>query len=206
MLFLQVQALSQMTLLAIELLKYSDDSELENDNMSIFTKRREDEEIPRPGETPSRMTAHPGQLHTTAVAPSASRTLPVAAPGSTSIGRTVTIKGDIHSEEDLLIDGQMEGRLDLGRNRLVVGPNGRVRAAIAAREVEVQGVVDGNVEAAERIVLRKNSKMVGDLKMAGVVIEDGAYFKGSIDITRPHDANSTAPAVIAKPPALPDAG
>ena len=175
--------------------------------MSIFTKHREeDEEIPRPGETPSRMTAHPGRLQTTIAAPSASQTLPVAAQGSTSIGRTLTIKGDIRSEEDLLIDGEMEGRLDLGRNRLVVGPNGKVRAAIAAREVDVQGIVNGNVEAAERIVLRKNSKMVGDLKMASVVIEDGAYFKGSIDITRPQDANTATPAVIAKPPALPNAG
>jgi cytoskeletal protein CcmA (bactofilin family) len=175
--------------------------------MSIFTKRREeDEEIPKPGETSSRMTAHPGQLHTTAAAPSASRTMPVAAQGSTNIGQTVTIKGEIRSEEDLLIDGQMEGRLDLGRNRLVVGPNGKVRAAIGAREVDVQGVVNGNVEAAERIILRQNSKLVGDLKMASIVIEDGAYFKGSIDITRPQDANSTSPVVIAKPPALSNAG
>jgi len=175
--------------------------------MSIFTKRREeDEEIPKPGEATARMTAHPSQPHTTVAAPSASRTMPAAAQGSTSIGRTVTIKGDIRGEEDLLIDGQMEGRLDLGRNRLVVGPNGKVRATIVAREVDVQGIVNGNVEAAERIILRKNSKLVGDLKMASVVIEDGAYFKGSIDITRPQDANSTAPAVIAKPPGLSNAG
>ncbi len=102
----------------------------------------------------------------------------------TSIGRTVTIKGDIRSAEDLLIDGQVEGTLDLGQHRLVVGPNAQVRARIAAREVEVQGVVNGNVEAVERIILRKNSKVVGDLKMAGVVIEDGASFKGNIDIAQ----------------------
>ncbi len=164
--------------------------------MSMFTKRREeDEEMPTPGEVPSRMTAPPNQPHTT-----------VAEQGSTSIGRSITIKGEIRSEEDLLIDGQVEGRLDLGRNRLVVGPNGKVRAAITAREVDVQGVVNGNVEAAERIILRKNSKLVGDLKMASVVIEDGAYFKGSIDITPPQDANSPAPAVVAKPHAFPNAG
>ena len=163
--------------------------------MSLFPKRREDEEeIPRPGEAPSPRTAPPSQMHTTA-----------AAKGSTSIGPTVTIQGDIRSDEDLLIDGQMEGRLDLGRNRLVVGANGKIRATIVAREVDVQGVVNGNVEAAERIILRKNSQLVGDLKMASVVIEDGAYFKGSIDITRPQEANSTAPAVVAKPPALPGA-
>jgi len=177
--------------------------------MSIFAKRREeDDQIPRPGETPSRLTAHSNPPNTAVAGPSAPRAMPVAVQASTSIGRTVTIKGEIRSEEDLLIDGQMEGRLDLGRNRLVVGPNGKVRASIGAREVDVQGVVDGNVEATERIILRKNSKLVGDLKMASVVIEDGAYFKGSIDITRPQGAASAAPAVavIPKPPALPDAG
>jgi len=126
--------------------------------------------------------------------------MPAGAQASTTIGRTVTIKGEVRSEEDLLIDGTLEGRLDLGRNRLVVGPNGKVRAAIAAREVDVHGVINGNVEAAERIMLRKNSKLVGDLKMAGVVIEDGAYFKGSIDITRPQEAGSSAPPVVPKPP------
>jgi cytoskeletal protein CcmA (bactofilin family) len=201
-----MQALRLTTLLAAKLLEYSDDRGIGDDNMSIFAKRRdEDEEIPRPGEAPSRMTAHTGQPHTTVAAPSAPRAMPVPAQGSTNIGRTVTVKGDIRSEEDLLIDGQMEGRLDLGGNRLVVGPNGKVRASIVAREVDVQGAVNGNVEAAERIILRKNSKLVGDLKMASVVIEDGAYFKGSIDIKRPQDATSTAPAVIANPPALPNA-
>ena len=175
--------------------------------MSIFTKRREDdEEIPRPGEATSHMTARPIQPSTTVVSPPAPRAVAVAAQGSTNIGRTVTIKGDIRGEEDVFIDGQMEGRLDLGRNRLVVGPNGKARATIVAREVDVQGVINGNVEAAERIILRKNSQLVGDLKMASVVIEDGAYFKGSIDITRPQDASPAAPAVVAKPPVLPDAG
>ena len=175
--------------------------------MSMFIKRREeDEQIPRPGGAPSRVTAQPSPSHTAVAAPPTPPTMPVAAQGSTTIGRTVTIKGEVRSEEDLLIDGQMEGRLDLGRNRLVVGPNGTVRADIGAREVDLHGVINGNVEAAERIILRKNSKLVGDLKMASVVIEDGAYFKGSIDITRPQEANPAAPAVVAKPPVLPDAG
>ena len=175
--------------------------------MSIFAKRREEgDEMPRPSEAPSRMTAQPGQPHTQVAALSAPPTMAVAAQGSTSIGRTVSIRGEISSEEDLLIDGRIEGRLDLGRNRLVVGPSGEVRAAVAAREVDVQGVVNGNVEASDRIILRKNSKLVGDLKMASVVIEDGAYFKGSIDITPPQDANSTSPDVVAKPPTFPNDG
>lgn len=95
------------------------------------------------------------------------------------------VKGEIQSAEDLIVDGQMEGKLELIQHRLIVGPNGKVRASVKAREVEVQGAINGNVEATERIIIRKNAKLVGDLKMAGVVIEDGAYFKGSIDITRP---------------------
>jgi cytoskeletal protein CcmA (bactofilin family) len=121
----------------------------------------------------------------------------------TTIGPHVTIKGDIRSEEDLLIDGQVEGTLDLGQHRLVVGPNAQIQARITAREVEVQGVMHGNVEVVERIILRKTSKVIGDLKMGGIVIEDGASFKGSIDITQPKGAALPAPAVIAKPSGSP---
>jgi cytoskeletal protein CcmA (bactofilin family) len=96
----------------------------------------------------------------------------------------MAVKGEIHGREDLWIDGQLEGQIDLPGCRLTVGPNGKVRAAIRAREVEIQGHVEGNVEAAERIIIRRNARLTGDLKMAGVVIEDGAYFKGSIDITQ----------------------
>ncbi len=124
----------------------------------------------------------------------------------TTIGRTVTIKGDIRSEEDLVIDGQVEGTLAVGQHCVVVGPNGQVQATIRAREVEVQGVVKGNVEAGGRITLRKSAKVVGDLKMAGVVIEDGANFKGSIDITRPQDEAPPSSTVSAKTPDLPGAG
>ena len=87
----------------------------------------------------------------------------------------------------------MEGRLDLGQHRLTVAPNGQVQASIRAKDVDVHGVVKGNVEAAERVILRKNSRLVGDLKMASVVIEDGAYFKGSIDITQPEGAEPRVP-------------
>ena len=169
--------------------------------MSMFTKRTQDEqEFPRPGAAPSRVTADPNLPRTTVAAPQSPQPAPAPSPGSTTIGRTVSIKGDLHSDEDLLIDGKMEGRLDMGQNRLTVGPNGTVRAAIVAREVELHGVIEGNVDAADRIILRKNAKLVGDLKMASVVIEDGAYFKGSIDITRPQDTKSTAPGVVARPP------
>jgi cytoskeletal protein CcmA (bactofilin family) len=154
--------------------------------MSLFAKRREDDmEIPGRSDMLSHPASQTNQTLAATAPIGASRPTPAAARGSSAIGRTVTIKGDIRSDEDMQIDGQMEGRLDLGQHRLTVTPNGQVQANITAREVDVHGVVKGNVEAAERIIIRKNSKLIGDLKMASVVIEDGAYFKGSVDITQP---------------------
>ena len=102
-----------------------------------------------------------------------------------TIGRAVTVNGDIMSQEDLFIDGEVQGNILLEQARLTVGPNGKVRADIKARDVVIQGNVQGSVEATEKITIRKEGTLVGDVKMAGIVIEDGAYFKGSIDITRP---------------------
>src|SRR5450759_3438844 len=159
--------------------------------MSLFSKYKEnDMETPRRGDVPLHAAPQPNQPLVAAAPIGASRAMPATPRGSSAIGRTVTIKGDIRSDEDLQIDGQMEGRLDLGQHRLTVTPSGQVQANIKAREVDVHGVVKGNVEAAERIIIRKNSKLIGDLKMASVVIEDGAYFKGSIDITQPQGAEA----------------
>jgi cytoskeletal protein CcmA (bactofilin family) len=159
--------------------------------MSFFAKRNEnDMEIPRPLDPPSRPVSQPNQPPAGAAPVDASRLLPVTLPGRSNIGRTVTIKGDIQSDEDLQIEGQMEGRLDLGQHRLTIAPSGQVQASIVARDVDVHGIVKGNVLAAERVILRKDSKLIGDLKMASVVIEDGAYFKGSVDITQPHGAQA----------------
>ena len=159
--------------------------------MSLFAKRKEDDmEMPGRGNVPRHPAPQANQPLAAAAPIGASRPMPVTPRGSSAIGRTVTIKGDIRCEEDLQIDGQMEGRLDLGQHRLTVTPSGQVQATIRAREVDVHGVVKGNVEAAERIIIRKNAKLIGDLKMASVVIEDGAYFKGSIDITQPQGAEA----------------
>jgi len=95
--------------------------------------------------------------------------------------------GDVVSDEELYVDGELEGTLEL-RHRLTVGPNGKVQASIKAREVIVFGSVRGNVEAEQRISLRAGANFVGDIKTAGIVIEDGAYFKGGIDISRTESA------------------
>ncbi len=163
--------------------------------MSIFAKRKEDDmEIPRRGDAPFHPAPQPNQPLAAAAPMDASRPMQATARGSSNIGRTVTVKGDIRGDEDLQVDGQLEGRLDLGQHRLTIGPNGQVQATIRAREVDVHGIVKGNVEATERIILRKNSKLTGDLKMASVVIEDGAYFKGSVDIAQPQGAEALVPA------------
>ena len=94
------------------------------------------------------------------------------------------IKGDIFSDEAMSLNGEMEGRLELNA-ALTIGPGAKVRANVKATEIIVDGAITGNVEAIQRIVLRKGAHLVGDVKTAGIVIEDGAYFKGGIDITQP---------------------
>lgn len=100
-----------------------------------------------------------------------------------AIGASMIIKGDIYSREELYVDGEVEGKLEL-QHRLTIGPNGKIRAHIKAREVVIAGNVQGNVEVSEKITIQKNGSLVGDIKTAGIVIDDGAYFKGSIDIVK----------------------
>jgi cytoskeletal protein CcmA (bactofilin family) len=94
------------------------------------------------------------------------------------------IKGQISSREDLIIDGEVEGTVEALEHRVTVGPNGKVRASVKAREIVVLGSIHGNVEAADKIDIRKDARLVGDIRTARIVIEDGAYFKGSIDIVK----------------------
>jgi cytoskeletal protein CcmA (bactofilin family) len=103
--------------------------------------------------------------------------------GQTILGKTMKIVGDIVSEEALYIDGELEGTLQL-KNHLTIGPNSQVVANVKATEVVVFGSVRGNVEAINRISLRAGASMIGDIKTAGIIIDDGAYFKGGIDISR----------------------
>jgi cytoskeletal protein CcmA (bactofilin family) len=115
------------------------------------------------------------------------------------LGKSVIVKGQIISREDLTIDGEVEGTVELHEHRLTIGPNGRVKASVKARELVVLGNIQGNVETTDKIDIRKDAKLVGDIKTARIVIEDGAYFKGNIDIVRP-EAAKPAPAP-AKPAA-----
>jgi cytoskeletal protein CcmA (bactofilin family) len=100
------------------------------------------------------------------------------------IGPSMHIKGEIRTREELFVDGEVEGLLE-SHSLLTVGANGKVRANIKAREVVVFGLVRGNVDVTEKIAIRDNGSVIGDIKTSGISIDDGAYFKGSIDISRP---------------------
>ncbi len=121
------------------------------------------------------------------------------------IGKSVVIRGELSGSEDLYIDGQVEGTIELREHHLTVGPNGRVQANINAKEVVIQGSVKGNVRAVDRVEIRKSGSLTGDLVAARVVIEDGAFFKGSIDIQKGGGEAHKAPEPR-KAEAVPSAG
>jgi cytoskeletal protein CcmA (bactofilin family) len=118
--------------------------------------------------------------------------------GSAALGKNVTVKGQIFAREDLTIDGEVEGTVECHEHRLTIGPNARVQAGLKAREIIIQGSIQGNVDATDKIDIKKEAKLVGDIKTSRIVIEDGAYFKGSIDISKPSAAK--APAAAPAPP------
>jgi cytoskeletal protein CcmA (bactofilin family) len=119
-----------------------------------------------------------------------------------TIGKAVKIVGQIFSREDLYVDGEVEGTLEAIEHKLTIGPHGTVKATVKAREVAVLGSIGGNVEATEKIEIRKDAKLVGDIKTARIIIEDGAYFKGSIDIVKQEPVKPVPkPAQQAAPPA-----
>lgn len=109
---------------------------------------------------------------------------PESRGGLATIGKAVRIVGQVYSKEELYIDGDLEGTLEAMEHKLIIGPNGTVHATITAREVVVLGSIQGNVEALDKIEIRKDAKLVGDIRTARIIIEDGAYFKGSIDIVK----------------------
>ena len=119
-------------------------------------------------------------------APAAIHTEPAAAPPIrqvAAIGASMTIKGEIRTREELFVDGEVEGSME-SQSLVTVGPQGKVRANIKAREVVIYGEVKGNVEVSQKLAIREQGSLVGDVKSAGISIDDGAYFKGNIDIVR----------------------
>jgi len=156
----------------------------------------------------------PNQPGATPTTPEPARPAPPASSGSTfeaarpatpsavgvpsgdqaTIGKSLVVKGELSGSESLYIDGKVEGAINLPGNRVTVGRNGQVAANISAREVVVLGKVRGNVQASDRVDIRSEGSLTGDVVAARISIEDGAFFKGGIDILKPGATKNGEPA------------
>jgi cytoskeletal protein CcmA (bactofilin family) len=119
---------------------------------------------------------------------------PVNAPVARDLaclGASLTIKGQITGDEDLQIDGKVEGPISLQGHRLTVGRSARLNSEVNAREVVVYGKASGNLRARDRVEIKKDGEVTGDITTARISIEDGAYFKGRIEIERAKQASQT---------------
>jgi cytoskeletal protein CcmA (bactofilin family) len=100
------------------------------------------------------------------------------------LGRDVTITGEIHSREPLIIEGEVEGTIDVAGHLLTIAPNGKVRASIQAKEIDVRGSLQGNVNGSDKIYIRSGAHFMGDIKSRAIVIEDGGFIRGKVDLAR----------------------
>jgi cytoskeletal protein CcmA (bactofilin family) len=116
-----------------------------------------------------------------------------------NIGKSVVIKGELNGSEDLTIEGQVEGKIELRQHALTIGPNGRIKAQIFAKSVIVLGEVHGNVTATEKVDIRDNGSVDGDIAAPRVAIAEGAHFRGSIDMQRAAAGRTGADGRDAKP-------
>ena len=116
-----------------------------------------------------------------------------------NIGKSVVIKGELNGSEDLTIEGQVEGKIELRQNVLTIGPNGRIKAQVFAKSVVVLGEVTGNVTASEKVDIRDNGSVDGDIAAPRVAIAEGAHFRGSIDMQKSAGKGAEPKAADAKP-------
>jgi cytoskeletal protein CcmA (bactofilin family) len=108
------------------------------------------------------------------------------------IGKSLKVRGEISGSEDVTIDGEVEGTVELKDNSLTIGPNGKVHANVTAKSITILGRLEGNVKAGERVEISKTGSLEGDLVTPRIVIEDGAVFRGSIDILKPGEQSPSA--------------
>lgn len=124
-----------------------------------------------------------------------------------NIGKSVIIKGELSGSEDLTIEGQVDGKIELRQNVLTIGPNAKIKAQVSARAIVVEGQVQGNIAASEKIEIKDKGSVEGDLSSPRVAIADGAHFRGSIDMQqakgeKPAAGESRPTAVPSQPTAV----
>jgi cytoskeletal protein CcmA (bactofilin family) len=151
--------------------------------------------------TPAAPAATPPQHHPQ---PAASENRMQTERDKVNIGKSVVIKGELSGSEDLTIEGQVEGKIELRENVLTIGPNGKIRAEVFAKAVIVLGEVAGNVTASEKVDIRDNGSVDGDIVSPRVAIAEGAHFRGSVDMQRGTKlANQAKPAAATTPAPTP---
>ncbi len=159
---------------------------------------KRENETAAPASTP---TATPPPAGAPSAAPNPMRVDGDARPAGSSeravLSPSIVLRGEVSGDEDLLVEGRVEGKISLRQNVITVGPKGRVTADVHARAILIEGEVEGNLAAEEQIVLRKSARVRGDLVAPRVTIEDGARFKGTIDM-EPKAARTGAPSTNAQ--------
>jgi cytoskeletal protein CcmA (bactofilin family) len=165
--------------------------------LSAMWKPTQQGQSPSPTSTPEQPAARPVpvQQQPTIETPRAATS---SVGEQASISKGLSIKGEITGTESLFIDGKVEGSISIPGNRVTVGKNGNVTASISAREIVVLGKLKGNVNATDRVDIRAEGALTGDVAAARISIEDGAFFKGGIDIRKPDSKAAATPAEHAK--------
>jgi cytoskeletal protein CcmA (bactofilin family) len=142
------------------------------------------DEAPKPGGGASQPAS---PHHTPPAEPVRTQPVPSVDRGlerAVNIGKSVIIKGELNGSEDLTIEGQVEGKIELRQNVLTIGPNGKIKAQVFAKSVVILGEVTGNVTATDKVDIRDNGSVDGDIAAPRVAIAEGAHFRGSIDMQR----------------------
>jgi cytoskeletal protein CcmA (bactofilin family) len=126
--------------------------------------------------------------------------MPVVEGNAASIGKSVEIRGEVKGSEDLMVDGRVEGTITLTDSKLTIGPTARVDADVAARDVVILGVLNGDVTATVRVDLRKGGNLTGNVRAARLSIEEGALVSGKVELTQPETAGARTASLGGHPP------
>lgn len=164
----------------------------------MWNKQKKDDLPPRPEPAQTAVPGPAREAIPTSTYPSR-RPDEAVTRGAALIGKSLVLTGKISGREDLVVDGRIEGDVELPENKLTVGAGGHVQGGIRAREVFVYGTVHGNMEAVEKVEIKRNARVLGDMRTARPVIEEEAYFKGNIETVR-----AEAPKVAVQRPPAPE--